>query len=527
MYPLHDKDLDRLSRDAAEHYEVDSGPSGWEQLEKRLDQELPQQRGRRRFLFWLFFIVATTGSALTALLINSQPVTPLASGVRAVAPAQKSPDAVNSQATAQADTENATKKHAAPENGSVNSIDKNTTATPSTGDIKQPADATKMSNKAPLNAKQEMVPGNRTDAATTNLSPNSSTGQPVATGSNHKKVQPGTKTNSRTTRPGLLSNDRVWDDKPNTSTFGLNRRQKNVTKQSNKKQPTGINDKNDVPVTDPSTTTDREIATTQEPVTGSTTTPATDKPANEAVNDKTIADNNKPGTVADSTATPLAVVKPKKTKSQQDQQRGLEFGIVGGPDATAVKFGPLSKAGYNVGLQIGYRISDRWSVNTGVIYTTKYYKADSQDFKPKNPWYRYIKLKDGVKGNCSMFDIPVNVRYDVSFNNKRRFFVSTGLSTYLMDNQNYSYTYYTQGGSMPYPKDTSYTANYNYLFSVLNLSAGYERAIGKNFSLQVEPYLKLPLKGLGYGYMRMDSYGIFFSLKYRPGFGSKNAATKK
>lgn len=518
MYPLHDKDLDRLSRDAAEHYEVDFGPSGWEQLEKRLDQELPQQRGRRRFLFWLFFIVVTTGGALTALLINSQPVTPLAASIRAMAPAQPSTAALNDRATGKVATEKATKQQVVPENGPAGSMDKNPAATPSTGDIEQPADATKTPNDMSRTGKEE--PG--TDAATSHVSPNSRTGQPVAAG---KKAKQGPVTGNRTTTPGLLSNKPVWNDQLTSPPVGLNRKPKNSTKQSNKKQPTGIDNKNAIP----STTTDKDIATTQKPVTESTTTPAVDKPANGVVTNKneTVTDNNKPVAAADSTATPTVIAKQKKTKIQKDQQRGFEFGVVGGPDATTVKSGPWSKAGYNVGLQIGYRISDRWSVNTGIIYTTKYYKADSQDFKPKDRWYSYIKLEDGVTGNCSMFDIPVNVRYDVSFNNRRRFFISTGLSTYLMDRQNYSFSYYSWNGTGPIPADSSYTKNYNYVFSVLNLSAGYERMIGKNFSLQVEPFLKLPLKGLGYGNMRMNSYGIFFSLKYKPDFGSKNSVIKK
>jgi hypothetical protein len=109
------------------------------------------------------------------------------------------------------------------------------------------------------------------------------------------------------------------------------------------------------------------------------------------------------------------------------------------------------------------------------------------------------------------------VRYDVSFNDKRRWFVSTGLSTYLMDKENYNLSYSWNPAPYTYNSDT----NKNYLFSVLNLSAGMERNLGKHFSLQAEPYLKVPLKDLGTAKIRMDSYGILFTLKYRPGFGTK------
>jgi hypothetical protein len=77
MYPLDDDNLDHLSREAAEHFEVEAGASGWDHLEQRLNKEMPQEKKRRRFLFWLFLIAVTTGGTLTAIL-NHQPVTPLA-----------------------------------------------------------------------------------------------------------------------------------------------------------------------------------------------------------------------------------------------------------------------------------------------------------------------------------------------------------------------------------------------------------------------------------------------------------------
>jgi hypothetical protein len=116
-----------------------------------------------------------------------------------------------------------------------------------------------------------------------------------------------------------------------------------------------------------------------------------------------------------------------------------------------------------------------------------------------------------------MWEIPVNVRYDFSYNEKWRWFASTGLSTYLMDKEYYN-IYYTHNG-IPYdPYDYDSDTNSNYLFSIWNLSAGMERSLGKHFSIQAEPYLKIPLKGLGAGNMRMTSYGVLFTLKYKPTF---------
>jgi hypothetical protein len=214
--------------------------------------------------------------------------------------------------------------------------------------------------------------------------------------------------------------------------------------------------------------------------------------------------------VADSAQT--AAQQKKKDNAKKDKiKQPLELGIMAGPDMSAVSFGPLYKPGYNVGLQIGYRFSNRWSVNASAIYTKKFYKSDSTHFHYKSPWVGRDAYN--IEGNCSMWEIPVNVRYDVSFNNKRRWFVSTGLSTYLMDKENYD-LYYWPGSTTSYPLNSD--TNSHYIFSIWNLSVGMERSLGKRFSLQAEPYLKVPLTGLGKGNMRMDSYGILFTLKYKP-----------
>lgn len=475
MYPLRDKDLDRLSRNAAEHYEMDFGPSGWEQLEKRLDQELPQQRDRRRFLFWLFFIVVTTGSALTGLLINSQPVAPLAVHSITIPPANRIDAAGNNTATGQT--------------GSAGNIsDRSTALTPPDND----------SGKAEPNASSNIQ-----------HQPTANTGTPAPAS--------GIQTNTAgAVARRLHANGNTLSRQPNRiKQAGSATGSRPITKAGNRDDQPVTNDKNDN-----SSARSNDLAAAPDENISAAPQPPLAQPATVTANTsitKTAATTDSSNTPA--SADPAKDAAPeKKTPSEH----GLELGLVAGPDATSIAFGPMHKAGYNVGVQAGYRFSDRWSVTIGVIYTGKSYKADSQYFKPKEPLTRYGKLDD-LKGTCSMFDIPVNVRYDISFTNKRRFFVSTGISTYIMDNQRYKYNLYYYNNNTPYPKDTSYPNNYSYLFGVLNFSAGFERAIGGHFSIQAEPYLKIPLKGMGYGNMKMNSYGIYFSLKYKPQFGSKRS----
>ena len=53
-------------------------------------------------------------------------------------------------------------------------------------------------------------------------------------------------------------------------------------------------------------------------------------------------------------------------------------------------------------------------------------------------------------------------------------------------------------------------------FSVLDLSAGYNLHLSKTVSLSAEPYLKIPLSGIGVGKVQLNSTGVLFTLGIRP-----------
>lgn len=531
MYPLQDHDLDRLSREAAEHFEVEPAGSGWEHLETRLNKELPQKKDRRRFLFWLFFVSLTTGIALIAIHKFNQPVSTLASN------SVKITSTANDKAAPVTNTENSNN------NSTDNSLKNNKTsgyrATPattlpagnstaaSTLNNSTSPQATVNSSKSINTDKDKTKPANNGVTINNNKVVHSGNNASGNKTSGNRKLQ-------KTTSPDAIDQQPLGlnyaiakhnsQAKPN-----LNRKKQSKTKQGQQKRTTAtVNDpslqRNNDAITAPDkqlTAGDRATSNDAQVNNDNTTEPDQTAPQNNTI---TAADNK--STAADSAAVPVkeTVKKDSTVKKKNRPVQRLEIGLLAGPDVSTVEFGPLYKTGYNFGLQIGYRLSNRWSLNTAIIYTKKFYKADSQDYKPKyNPWPTWEL--ENVSGNCAMWEIPVNVRYDVSYNDKRRWFVSTGLSTYLMTEENYKINYSINNSPYPYPYNSD--SNSNYLFSIVNLSAGMERSLGKHFSIQAEPYLKIPLKGLGYGSMRMDSYGILFSLKYKPTFRSKQSALNK
>ncbi len=199
-------------------------------------------------------------------------------------------------------------------------------------------------------------------------------------------------------------------------------------------------------------------------------------------------------------------LKPKSKK-------GFFIGITGGFDESTVKYSYASNSGYNLGGELGYRINDRWSIQTGAIYTQKKYKLNGADFHPpKGSWVSYLNIET-VEGYCKMWDIPIMATYHFKGNENGNGFVSLGTSSYFMKNENYDYL--INYNNQAYTRNSNYNSTDQHLFALLHISAGIEKPIGKNITTIIEPYAKLPLSGVGFGNIQLSSFGLNFSVQYR------------
>jgi Outer membrane protein beta-barrel domain len=205
----------------------------------------------------------------------------------------------------------------------------------------------------------------------------------------------------------------------------------------------------------------------------------------------------------------------KKEKSTVAVSRGFYFGLFAGPNWNTIKFQNVEQTGVDVGILVGYRINKRIAVESGFIVDRSYYYSKGEYFDPSKTGLPSNEKVVDVKANCVMFEIPVTFRYDFSIGKNHGFFANAGLSSYLMKRETYSANLAPNWGGAPwtYP-DTTYKNSTNNLFSVMQLSAGYERMIGQKTKIRVEPYVKIPLQGLGIGSMPISSAGIYFGITY-------------
>jgi hypothetical protein len=182
------------------------------------------------------------------------------------------------------------------------------------------------------------------------------------------------------------------------------------------------------------------------------------------------------------------------------------IGLVAGSDWSMVEGSPGGRLGYEVGLMLQYRFAPRWSLESGLVVADKIYAARPGDYHSP---IAYPGLFN-VNARCRVFDIPLNIRYDFLQRGRHQAFVSTGLSSYWMQKEDYEYEFSTAG--MPQKSHRTIHNQNKHILSIANISAGYEHS-WKNVSFQVSPYLKLPLTGIGFGRVKLSSAGIQFSSK--------------
>jgi hypothetical protein len=197
--------------------------------------------------------------------------------------------------------------------------------------------------------------------------------------------------------------------------------------------------------------------------------------------------------------------------------RNLQIGLVLAPDFTSVNSLAGNRPGSTVGLTLDYQFVPRLYISTGLLLDRKNYAARAQDYHAPVDFYQnniFARHLDYVKGTFEMLEIPLNLRYDFSVTGSTLFFASAGVSSYLLTSEN-SGMYGTPWGYQTYQPCPS-TGQHSYLFSAANLSLGVETGLSNSLSLLIAPYMKIPTRGIGFGQVQMSSVGINFALKFAP-----------
>ena len=203
-------------------------------------------------------------------------------------------------------------------------------------------------------------------------------------------------------------------------------------------------------------------------------------------------------------------------KDQDDGQQPVQFSrwavkLMVAPDFSSIGYFQPDRSGYNFGASIEYFISSRWSLTVGALYSTKIYFSDEPIEGYSVP--RYNATIDRLDADCKVLDIPINVTYYLHRGKTNNFYLSGGFSSYFMLSEFYEYQ--GEWNGMEWAEEELFENKNNHIFGLFNFSLGYERRLTPKLFLQVEPFLKSPIQGIGEGKVDLISSGMFLNLKYR------------
>ena len=180
-------------------------------------------------------------------------------------------------------------------------------------------------------------------------------------------------------------------------------------------------------------------------------------------------------------------------------------------DNSAVGVTDFDGPSIRAGVSFEYYISSQFSVLAGDNYSVKTYSAFGREYTPPYGFWTWGVVPDETRGECRVLDIPINFSYYIPNMKGQAIFVRAGLSSWLMLEEHYFYSYESNDPSL-----VNYwggeNENYHY-FSILNLSAGFEHPLNNKFSILAEPYFNIPLSGVGYGQVDLYSAGLKFTIK--------------
>jgi hypothetical protein len=187
----------------------------------------------------------------------------------------------------------------------------------------------------------------------------------------------------------------------------------------------------------------------------------------------------------------------------------LAMGVIASSDMNGVGSFQQSKVGGNFGLSFSVGLSKKWSISTGAVYSIKPYLTNFEDYHTS---YQFKTDPVNINVNCRMIDIPLNVNYQIYNRQQNKISIGTGLSSYIILREDYSFNYanqYTYG-----PAGYSVINKDRNILSIVNLDATYQHQVNSKVGIVIQPYLKLPLSNVGAGQARLQTAGVAVGLNW-------------
>lgn len=210
---------------------------------------------------------------------------------------------------------------------------------------------------------------------------------------------------------------------------------------------------------------------------------------------------------------PLEAIASATRKQHPKQANAwpVSLSLSAGPEFNSAASLIGGKGGFSAGLGLSLGITKRFKLQTGLKYSAKDYGTDGYAYAYKNEKIRALVSR--IDAACAVLEVPIQASYTVLEDRRRSIDINAGMSSYFMLKEDYTFKYTAASG---YKDRYTEIRNENqHYFGVVDLSATYYVKLRKEkFSFGVEPYVKVPLTGVGEGKINLKSSGIALKLRY-------------
>ena len=213
------------------------------------------------------------------------------------------------------------------------------------------------------------------------------------------------------------------------------------------------------------------------------------------------------------TADPEEIESVHKISPTKTKKTSLNLGIGYSPDFSTVGIGNFVSPGSRWAVIGEFGFSKRFLLNTGIVWVSNKYEAYGEDYHAPSRYWKNGIIAEQAYGECKMIDIPLNLRYNIILMGKHQLFVSGGASTYFVMKEDYYFHYEQDDPDLPDYWGTDKMTVYP--FGIINFSFGYQYELSRKSSFQIEPFIKIPTTGIGWGNVDLHTIGVYFMYKYQ------------
>jgi hypothetical protein len=194
-------------------------------------------------------------------------------------------------------------------------------------------------------------------------------------------------------------------------------------------------------------------------------------------------------------------------------QKILLLGLTVGGESSETNRNDFSKPNWKFGAQVEYRFFKKYSASVGANFIRKKYGATGDDYNPENGAWLYGVSPSTVDAVCDILEVPVSISFFQYDNSENGFYSRVGLSSFFMLEEHYWYSYDEE-----IPGQINYWGGENenkHWFAIGEFSIGYQHYLRPKISVQIEPFIQIPLAGIGNGKVKLWSVGLNMKLNFQ------------